>query len=484
MLYLQAQKCKKSLLVKLITNASLTGITLLFTVVSCNPASSEQNHLTDNAPEQATPSLKKENLQNVEQLINQAATAEANNKYDESEQIWRRIIQLQPNAIWAINSLASVLRIQDKNDEAIALYRQILQRYPREAKAYYDLGRTFIARNNFKKPPALTAENDLRQAIQAYYQGVELQPDLIESVDWVSTLSPEQVVSVVRQELQSKSKQTVSDYLLLWSALRSSRQSLESAGFARRNFPAACQQYPDACRDRGKSEPEQEIDALQQVIKLDPKLAIPYEMLGVVHYSHREYAEAVVSFEQATKLNPQRARAYYRLGDVLIAQNKMSAAVEVFYQAVQAEPHRTGFDFQFWFPSLWVSTQQPRDKIVAALIDELNKRPSSVGYYILGNLFTGLHYSNQLYPNQLDSAVTALQNAVKLDPTFAKAYERLGSVLARQKKSQEAEKAFRQAIQLDPKLRGAYRSLRDILQTQGKFDEAYRIFLAEQSMPE
>jgi Flp pilus assembly protein TadD, contains TPR repeats len=115
----------------------------------------------------------------------------------------------------------------------------------------------------------------------------------------------------------------------------------------------------------------------------------------------------------------------------------------------------------------------------AALIDELNKRPSSVGYYILGNLFANLDY-----PNLLDPAVTAFQNAVKVDPSFAKAYERLGSVLARQKKSQEAEKAFRQAIQLDPNLSSAYRNLRDILHTQGKFDEAFLIFLAEQSMAE
>lgn len=475
MLYVQGQAFRKNSLAERITNVSITGIAVLITIL-CSPVFSEQSRVISSGTEPTTSSPKTETLPNVEQLIRQAETAEVNRKLGEAEQIWRRIIEIQPNAVWASYSLGSVLSRQEKYDDAIAIYRQIIQGYPEKSEAYYAIGQTLITRNTFTKAPVSVAENDLKQAIAAYSQSVELQPDRIDNLDWSSKVSPEGIVSAVRQELQSKANRTASDYLLLWSALRNLRRSQEAPAFTRHNYPALCQQFLDGCPDTGKSDPELEINALRQAIELFPKFATLYEMLGVSYYDRGEYSQAVANFEQCIKLFPKNARAYYRLGDVLIAQNKLERAIQTFYQAVQVEPHKSWLDFRFWFPSLWFSTRQPRDKIIAALVDELNQSPSATGYYILGNLL-----ANVGEPVLRDKAMVSYQNAIKLDPSFAKAYVRLGFILALQKKSKDAEAAFRRAIQFAPAPEGAYKYLREMLRTQGRFDEAFQIFLAEQA---
>lgn len=109
-------------------------------------------------------------------------------------------------------------------------------------------------------------------------------------------------------------------------------------------------------------------------------------------------------------------------------------------------------------------------------MDELNQRPSATGYYLLGNIFAGF-----MEPAHLDTAANLYQNAIKLTPSFAKAYVRLGFILAVQKKSKEAEVAYRRAIQFVPAPEGAYKYLREMLRAQGRFDEAFQVFLAEQA---
>jgi tetratricopeptide (TPR) repeat protein len=473
MFYMLAQARKRISLVRPVINVSLLAIALPIALL-CSASLAEPNPAA--ATEQPTSSRKKEDLQNVEQLISQAETAEENQKYDEAEQVWKKIIELQPDAVWAVYRLGSSLSSQEKYDEAIAVYRQISQN-PNEARAYHQLGATLIARNRFKNVPNSIIENDFKQAIQAYGQSIELQPDFAKNLDWWSKLSPEKMFSIVHQEFQGKPNKTAIDYLLLWSISRNYRRHLEAPGFARKHFPVVCQTYRDVCRDNQKADPEQEINILHQAIRLDPKLSTPYEMLGIFYYEQQQYSQAIEAFEKSIEISPNSSRIYYHLGDVLLAQNKSNKAIHILYQASQSEPHNSWFDYQFWVPGLGVSTSQPRDKTIAALIDELNQRPSSTGYYILGNLF-----ANQDSPNHLNLAVTAYENAAKLDPTFAKAYERLGFVLAGQKKLREAEEAFRKAIQLDPKSVGAYMNLRRILRDQRRFDDAFQVFLAEQGV--
>ena len=469
MSYLHTQVFKRRLFAN-ITHFCFTGLVLL--TVLCNPTLSEPTLVNRREAQQTTSSLKRADRRNIEQLIYQADTAQRNDNYPEAEKIWQQIIQRQPDAIWARYRLAKILSVQGKNESAIALYRQIIQQAPKEATAYIELGNTLQV-ESWGRSESI-AEKQLRQALPLYRQALELQPDLVESLAWWTRLPPEKTILIVQQDIQARPKKTAIDYLLLWSAIRNSRNTLESRETARQNSPAICQKYPETCRDEGRSNPKQEVEALQQAIQLAPKLAIAYEMLGLSQSELGEYSQAAGLFKQAIALNSRRARTYYQLAEMLIAQNRVEEAIPVLHQAVQVEPDTTAFDTMFW----WSRNRQPVVQLSEALIRE---RPNPINYYILGNLFASRQFTLQAHPRYLALAFNAFQTSIKLDPSSAKAHERLGYVLAGQKKLKEAEAAFRKAIQINPRLKVAYTNLRNVLRAQEKFDDAFQVFLAEQA---
>jgi superkiller protein 3 len=73
---------------------------------------------------------------------------------------------------------------------------------------------------------------------------------------------------------------------------------------------------------------------------------------------------------------------------------------------------------------------------------------------------------------KFDEAIAAYRQAVQIDPNYANAYYHLGGLLSLQGQPQEAIAAYRQAIQIDPNDAQAYKNLGWILQQQGTLDEA------------
>lgn len=410
---------------------------------------------------------------NIEQLIAQADAAQASGNYDAEEKICRKIIQLEPNAVWAFSRLGSILQLNNKHDEAIALYRQLIQRNPQAAESYYELGK------------ALLAKQKLSEAVSSYRQAVRLQPVYAVDIDWFAPyLSLEQVILTLSMEIQLHPEHAAIDFVLLGDAFRQARQSNQAMEFDQQNFAVFCQRYLQGCTKRYGVSSDQEVSAFQQAIQQDPQSIAAYESLGVSLYELNRYDKAIAAFRQAIQLDPKYVRGYYRLADVLIAQNQSDEAIKMLYQAAQIKHSIVGIDSGFWFPR---QARQPRIRFIAALEQELQKRPSAVGYYILGNIQANLILL-RTSPGDLKSdrdiaqAVISFRKSIRLDPTFAKAYDRMGFVLALQGKTKDAEQAFRKAIQLDFNLISSYDNLRGLLRTQKRFDEAAQIFRAMQSI--
>lgn len=416
------------------------------------------------AEETAAENCQDVKFQNIEQLIYRAETAENSQETAEAERLWREVIQLEPDAIWAHNRLGFILYQQnilqpDRLGEAVAVYRQAIQRNREAAESYYGLGKVLLA------------QQKLPEAIAAYRQAIDLNPNYAVNVDWFAPyLSLEQVVLALFRDRQEHPEHRATSYLLLGDAFRQARQTNQAMEFAQENFLELCQQYLQGCSQPYRFSSEQEISAFQQAIQLNPHSAAAYETLGISLYEMERYDEAIAAFRQAIQFNPQYVRVYYRLGDVLIAQDKLSEAVRVFYQAAQAEPRQAGMDLQFWV----FLARQSQDKLIAALTQELQTNPSAVNYYVLGNVLAGRSLAHQ--PELRAQAIATFQQAIQLEPTFAKAYDRLGFLLSFQNRLKEAEQAFRQATQLDPTLISAHDNLRELLRMQQKFEDAARVF--------
>ena len=81
----------------------------------------------------ATPQLANAQT-NIKQLYQQGNAARSAGKYSQAEEIWRKVLQLNPNDAQAHYNLGQALNRQNKLDAAIAAYRKAIQINP---KYYY-----------------------------------------------------------------------------------------------------------------------------------------------------------------------------------------------------------------------------------------------------------------------------------------------------------------------------------------------------------
>jgi tetratricopeptide (TPR) repeat protein len=81
----------------------------------------------------------------------------------------------------------------------------------------------------------------------------------------------------------------------------------------------------------------------------------------------------------------------------------------------------------------------------------------------------GLYYYGQ---REFSSAVRELEEAIKLSPDYATAYNNLGYAYSRLGKYEEAERAFNKYTELIPDEPNPYDSLGELLMKEGKFDES------------
>ncbi len=90
-------------------------------------------------------------------------------RLEAAEQIYRQILQAEPNYAGAYSNLGVVLKDQGKLDAAIACHRRAVELKPGNARAHNNLGN------------ALILQGTLDAAVACYRRAVELKPDYVEA---------------------------------------------------------------------------------------------------------------------------------------------------------------------------------------------------------------------------------------------------------------------------------------------------------------
>jgi tetratricopeptide (TPR) repeat protein len=135
----------------------------------------------------------------------------------------------------------------------------------------------------------------------------------------------------------------------------------------------------------------------------------PY-WLGRLDYDVHEYDRAISNFQRAIALAPGMARAYDNLGLCYYYQNQNDLAVENYQKAIE--------------------------------LDRGSAHPSAWPYLNLA--------ITQQFLNQLSDAEKNLREAIRLDPSFAKAHFQLGTVLESLQEREAALEELKEAARLDP----------------------------------
>lgn len=83
---------------------------------------------------------------------------------------------------------------------------------------------------------------------------------------------------------------------------------------------------------------DQAREAAQRAIDLDPELAEPYAVLGLIEFDHRNYVAAREAFERASELEPNDVNVMFWHSTLLRSVGDMGTAERISERAMRAEP--------------------------------------------------------------------------------------------------------------------------------------------------
>jgi tetratricopeptide (TPR) repeat protein len=210
---------------------------------------------------------------------------------------------------------------------------------------------------------------------------------------------------------------------------------------------------------------DEAIAALRKVIELDPKLAAnAYTELGMILCSGKhDYENGIAAFRQVIVLVPKSARAHHNLGRALHRHGKRDEAIACHHQAIKLD---SKFSLAYFdLGVLLCDHKHDYQGGITALRQAIALEPKNAGaHHNLGYALSRL--------GKLDEAIVSYRKTITLDPRNARAHRDLGLALRQQNNLVEAVAAVRQAVKIDPKYAEAHDQLGWALRLQGKLEEA------------
>ena len=149
---------------------------------------------------------------------------------------------------------------------------------------------------------------------------------------------------------------------------------------------------------------EDSLHAFQEAIQLNPDYALPWNSLGDVYNALRDYSGAAEAYQRAIALDPDYVWAYNNLGSVYINMDEQDLAIETFQQVIE----RGG-----------------------------DSAEVAVSWSKLGDIYDALQRETE--------AVSAYEQAIKLDPDLFWPYNRLGAIYERRGDRETALDLYQQA---------------------------------------
>jgi len=182
-------------------------------------------------------------------------------------------------------------------------------------------------------------------------------------------------------------------------------------------------------------------EACREALRLKPHLPEPYCNLGAVLLKKERIEEARECCEEAVRRKPDSPEALNNLGNVLRTQNHLEEARACFERALAASPDY----FEAWLNLGAVLKELGlTEEASVACRETLRRRPDSAeAHNNLGNVLKE--------QGRIEEAQASFREAIRLQPDLAKPYINLGGTLKDQGRLEEALSMCRKAMELDPK---------------------------------
>jgi protein O-GlcNAc transferase len=237
---------------------------------------------------------------------NLGVVLQAQNKLEEAEVCFRQVIKLKPEATNAHNNLGNLLQAQDKLEEAEVCYRQALVLKPDFADAHNNLGNV------------LKAQKKLREALSHYQEALIYYRNVLNS------------------ELLFRLYNHIGE---IFYQLKKFEEAANYYGKAVKVKPDAKTFHAFGRSLHAQEKFDQAKFCYRKAVEIQPDFAEAHHNLGRVLQVQKQFEEALICYRKAIEFQPNFAAAYSNIGSVLQAQGQFDEAKWHYQQALTLEPN-------------------------------------------------------------------------------------------------------------------------------------------------
>jgi serine/threonine-protein kinase len=186
----------------------------------------------------------------------------------------------------------------------------------------------------------------------------------------------------------------------------------------------------------------------KRAIALQPNYWGGYNKLGAFYYTQSRYDEAIPQFQTVTRLVPDNERGFNNLGAMYLRTGRYKDALRVFQESIQRKP--TGQAYSnlgtcYYFLGRFGDAAAAFEKAVALL-------PHDFLYWRnLGDAYRWVPEAREKSRRSYARAIELCDEAIRVDPTNARAHLSRATALAKIGRTREARSAIVRALELEPK---------------------------------
>lgn len=330
--------------------------------------------------------------------------------YADALPCFQNALKLNPNYVDALNWAGHCLMQQGEFDAAAIFFERALQNMPDDAYAHGQFGRVLLQRNQYQ------------EAVDSLNRAFRIRPALKRRFAFQLA------------------------FAAALGALGRIEEALQAYRDAADIYPASREAHAGigwALFETGKSVEAE--TPLRTAIQLDAGYESPYRTLAFVLQNTGRMEESIPIAQKLVELTPKDWDAHQNLGWALGEVSKHSEALAVLNKALEIDPQAADTLHSIAWNYLMLGEYQ---KSIATGRLSLKIAPSADTYIIIAGAY--------IYQHDFASALPECQEAAKLDPASAPAWQNLGHAYLETAQPDEAVKCFKRVLELGSPIPSTY----------------------------